>query len=88
MKKDTLTALNIKLFGILRERMKSNNLVISIKDNSISLKDLRKYILELYPALDLNDVNFVFAVNRVITNEDISVFPHDEIALIPPISGG
>lgn len=88
MQKDALTVLNVKLFGILRERVKSSNLVISIKDNSISLKDLRKYLLELYPALDLNDINFVFAVNRVITNEDITVFPHDEIALIPPISGG
>ncbi len=89
MQKDALTALNVKLFGILRERVKSSNLVISIKNNSISLKDLRKYVLELYPALDLNDINFVFAVNRVIiTNEDITVFPQDEIALIPPISGG
>lgn len=89
MQKDALTDLNVNLFGILRERVKSSNLVISIKNNSISLKDLRKYVLELYPALDLNDINFVFAVNRVIiTNEDIIVFPHDEIALIPPISGG
>ena len=88
MKEKTLTTLNLKLFGILRERIKSNNLVISINDKSISIKDLRKYILELYPALDLKDLNFVFAVNRKITNEDTIVFPHDEIALLPPISGG
>ena len=83
-----IPSINIKLFGILRERMKSNNLDIPIKDNSILLKDLKKYLLELYPELNGYHVDFVFAVNRVITNEDITISPHDEIALIPPVSGG
>jgi molybdopterin converting factor small subunit len=80
--------LNIKLFGILREKMDSNNLLISIYDTSISLKELRKYLEELYPSLGLNEINFVFAVNKVICNEDMNVKTSDEIAIIPPISGG
>ena len=80
--------LNIKLFGILREKMNSNNLLISIYDTSISLKELRKYLEELYPSLGLNNINFVFAVNKVICNEDMNVKTSDEIAIIPPISGG
>lgn len=80
--------LNIKLFGILREKMNSNNLLISIYDTSISLKELRKYLEELYPSLGLNEINFVFAVNKVICNEDMNVKTSDEIAIIPPISGG
>lgn len=80
--------LNIKLFGILREKMDSNNLLISICDTSISLKELRKYLEELYPSLGLNEINFVFAVNKVICNEDMNVKTSDEIAIIPPISGG
>ncbi|MDX1372830.1 MAG: MoaD/ThiS family protein [Nitrososphaeraceae archaeon] len=83
-----IPSINIKLFGILRERMKSNNLAITIKDNSILLKDLKKYLRELYPALNVDDVDFVFAVNRVITNEDVTISSKDEIALIPPVSGG
>lgn len=83
-----IPSINIKLFGILRERMKSNNLDIPIKDNSILLKDLKKYLIELYPELNGYDVDFVFAVNRAIANEDITISPRDEIALIPPISGG
>jgi len=82
------TTLNIKLFGILREKMDSDNLLISICDTSISLKELRKYLKELYPSLGLNDINFVFAVNKVICNEDMNVKTSDEIAIIPPISGG
>ena len=80
--------LNIKLFGILREKMDSNNLLVSIYDTSISLKELRKYLEELYPSLGLNNINFVFAVNKVICNEDMNVKTSDEIAIISPISGG
>lgn len=80
--------LNIRLFGILREKMDSDDLIISIHDTSISLKKLRKYLEELYPSLGLNEINFVFAVNKVICNEDINVKSSDEIAIIPPISGG
>jgi molybdopterin converting factor subunit 1 len=80
--------LKIKLFGILREKMDSDDLIISIHDTSISLKKLRKYLEELYPSLGLNEINFVFAVNKVICNEDINVKSSDEIAIIPPISGG
>ena len=80
--------LNIRLFGILREKMDRDDLIISIHDTSISLKKLRKYLEELYPSLGLNEINFVFAVNKVICNEDINVKSSDEIAIIPPISGG
>jgi molybdopterin converting factor subunit 1 len=81
-------SLKIRLFGILREKMDSDDLIISIHDTSISLKKLRKYLEELYPSLGLNEINFVFAVNKVICNEDINVKSSDEIAIIPPISGG
>jgi molybdopterin converting factor subunit 1 len=80
--------LKIRLFGILREKMDRDDLTISIHDTSISLKKLRKYLEELYPSLGLNEINFVFAVNKVICNEDINVKSSDEIAIIPPISGG
>jgi molybdopterin converting factor small subunit len=82
------TTLKIRLFGILREKMDSNNLIISIHNTSISLKELRKYLEELYPSLGLNEINFVFAVNKVIRNDYMNVKSSDEIAIIPPISGG
>ena len=80
--------LRIQLFGILREKLKSNNLIIPIYDNSISLNELGKYLKELYPSLYTNEINFVFAVNKVIRNENVNVTSSDEIAIIPPISGG
>jgi molybdopterin converting factor small subunit len=80
--------LNIKLFGIVREKLKSNSLIIPIHDNSISLKELGKCLKELYPSLSVNEINFVFAVNKVICNENVNVTSSDEIAILPPISGG
>lgn len=82
------TTLKIRLFGILREKMDSDNLIISIHNTSISLKELRKYLEELYPSLGLNEINIVFAVNKVIRNDYMNVKSSDEIAIIPPISGG
>ena len=82
------TTLKIRLFGILREKMDSDNLIISIHNTSISLKELRKYLEELSPSPCLNEINFVFAVNKVIRNDYMNVKSSDEIAIIPPISGG
>jgi molybdopterin converting factor small subunit len=36
----------------------------------------------------MDEINFVFTVNKVICNENINVTSSDEIAIIPPISGG
>ena len=82
------TTLKIRLFGILREKMDNDDLIISIYDTSISLKKLRKYLEELFPSLGLNEINFVFAVNKVIRNDYMNVKSSDEIVIIPPISGG
>ena len=80
--------LKIKVFGTLREKLKSNTLSIPINNNSISLKELKKFLNELYPYLSRNEINFVFAVNKVVCNKNIEISSSDEIALIPPISGG
>ena len=78
--------LKIKVFGILREKLKSNTLSIPINNNSISLEELEEYLKKLYPYM--NKINFVFAVNKAVCNENIHLSSSDEIALIPPISGG
>ena len=82
------TTLKIKVFGIVREKLKSDTLNIPINNNSISLVEIKKYLEEFYPCLSKNEINFVFAVNKVIRNENVNVTSSDEIALIPPISGG
>ncbi|HEY5737442.1 MAG TPA: MoaD/ThiS family protein [Nitrososphaeraceae archaeon] len=82
------TTLKIKVFGIVREKLKSDTLNIPINNDSISLEEIKKYLKEFYPCLSKNEINFVFAVNKVIRSENVNVTSSDEIALIPPISGG
>lgn len=79
--------IKIKLFGLVREKLKSNSLFIPIHDNSISL-ELEACLKELYPYLYMNEINFVFAVNKVICTENVNISSSDGIAIIPPISGG
>ena len=47
-----------------------------------------KKILKMYPALDVANIPFVFAVNHRVVSEDVPVTHLDEIAILPPVSGG
>jgi len=50
-----------------------------------NLDELRTALLEKYPKL--NEANFVFSVNQKITTA-CTLKEHDEVALLPPFSGG
>lgn len=64
----------------------------SIRDSSdeghFKLRNLVRYLLELYPGL--NDVldSCVITVNMAYVDLDAEIAPDDEIAIIPPVSGG
>jgi molybdopterin converting factor small subunit len=49
---------------------------------------LKKKITKMYPSLDVVNVPFVFAVNHRVVSEDFPVTHLDEIAILPPVSGG
>ena len=42
------TTLKIKVFGIVREKLKSDTLNIPMNNNSISLEEIKKYLKELF----------------------------------------
>jgi molybdopterin converting factor small subunit len=67
------------------------------KTTTTTLKDLERYLIERYPKLSVMLPNCLFSVNldmmdlpRDTNEEDTSgvLSPGDEIALIPPVSGG
>jgi sulfur-carrier protein len=53
----------------------------------MTVADLRKIILELYPVLS-TCVPYVVAVNHEIADEFTPIDEEDEIAILPPVSGG
>ena len=81
--------IKINLYGIIREHVNRNSLILSIDNNTTTIKELKKLISETYPTLELDSKKVVFTFNkRICHNENIVVNIDDEISILPPISGG
>ncbi|MBS1555903.1 MAG: MoaD/ThiS family protein [Bacteroidetes bacterium] len=77
--------LKIKTFGAARDMMGGKEVVIKI--NGTNVCDLRKTLVATYPALaDLRSL--LIAVNQQYAEDSQQLKETDEIALIPPVSGG
>ncbi len=74
---------NIKYFGMLAEVTGCNQEIVQLSDTSVS--GLRGTLLAKYPKL--KDKNFKIAQNQIIISEMIKL-TGEEIALLPPFSGG
>ncbi|NJN41674.1 MAG: MoaD/ThiS family protein [Flammeovirgaceae bacterium] len=77
--------LKIKTFGITRDILGGRLVEIEISQPTVSL--LRSELTRRYP--DLENLNSLFvAVNNKYADESEELSSTDEIALIPPVSGG
>jgi molybdopterin synthase catalytic subunit len=72
----------VRLFAALRERAGSGSVEIELPDDS--------RVGDVWGALDLGDEppGILFAVNRAYADRNASLVAGDEVALIPPVSGG
>jgi len=77
--------LKIKTFGAARDMMGSKEVVVRI--NGTEVADLRKTLIATYPAL-ANLRSLLIAVNQQYAEDGQPLKESDEIALIPPVSGG
>jgi molybdopterin synthase catalytic subunit len=81
--------LQVRLFAVLRERAGRDILEIEVAEGATVAEALRALAAEneaLGEALEAMPV--VMAVNRSYVSEDATLSPGDELALIPPVSGG
>jgi molybdopterin synthase sulfur carrier subunit len=75
----------IKAFGISRDILGGREVQIEMSGSSVN--DLRQHLLAHYPAL--TNLNSLFiAVNQNYAEDILQLSEKDEIALIPPVSGG
>ena len=90
-----VTTIRIKLFASAKEIVVGGNSEITLEfreETKITFTELRKRILQTYPKLA--QIPFVFAINYKIADEsttntdNTTIASSDEIALLPPISGG
>ena len=75
----------IKTFGIARDILGSKELTMDINGNTVM--DLRNKLTQQYPKL--GGLNSLFiAVNQSYAADEMELKESDEVALIPPVSGG
>ncbi len=80
--------MRVRLFAILRERAGSDSLDVDLAEGA-TVADAIRALSEL-PALTgvLDRMSVAMAVNREYATMDTRLVAQDELALIPPISGG
>lgn len=75
----------VKAFGITKDLLGGREAIIETKGGTVA--DLRAALSEKYPQLaDLRSL--YIAVNNDYADDDVVLTASDEIALIPPVSGG
>jgi molybdopterin converting factor subunit 1 len=77
----------VKLFAILRERAGAGEVSKEIADGS-TVADLWCQLQKDYPKLDVPGVRLLYAVNQNYVTADQKLAERDEVAFIPPVSGG
>jgi sulfur-carrier protein len=75
--------LNIKYFGLLVEVTQCSEETLAFSKASVS--ELLNVLFEKYP--NLKNKDFQVALNNEIVLKD-TIITHNEIALLPPFSGG
>lgn len=78
--------LKVKAFGITREILGKREIEIELEDG-VTVADLRKQLESMHPEIKSLKSLFI-AVNSEYAGETLALQAEDEIALIPPVSGG
>jgi len=79
--------MKIKCFGIARDICHTDEIELSVDQQLDTVSDLRNYLGHHYPAL--HEVpSYMIAVNQSYALDSAQLSASDEIAIIPPVSGG
>ncbi len=79
--------LQVKLFAVAKQIVDSDTFEIE-SNEPITIGDIRDRLLAIHPRFSEVMPNCRFAVNAAYVNDDTVVSSADEIAIIPPVSGG
>lgn len=79
--------IQIKLFAAAREISDRGELELEVSDG-ISVRDMKLKISAEHPGLNELILRSAVSLNREFATDESLVHENDEIALIPPVSGG
>ena len=78
--------LKILAFGIAREILNGTSIEVEV-DSVSNAGELKSFLEKKFPKLtELN--SFMIAVNEEYANDNTHISATDEVAIIPPVSGG
>ena len=77
----------VKFFAMLRERAGAGEIAREMKEGG-TVADLWEALRKDYPKLAPVDMRLLYAVNRNYVRPDHILKENDEVAFVPPVSGG
>ena len=77
----------IRLFAGYRERVSATRIDLDLPEGS-TVGHMAEEMLRAYPTLGADPSRLVVAVNQEYRDHEFTLSPGDEVALIPPVSGG
>lgn len=79
--------MDVLLFGIAKDIIGRSEFEVPLDDVPNSVQDLKDYMIKKFP--DFGKLSsFAVAVNSEYAEDDVQLKGNDEIAIIPPVSGG
>jgi molybdopterin synthase catalytic subunit len=79
--------IRVRLFAILKDAAGSGELTLDLPDGA-TVDSARQMLEVQFPALGKYLPRVAFAVNQSYVKSDTQLRADDELALIPPVSGG
>lgn len=79
--------ITVKLFGPHKEKLKKDSIYLNLSDNS-DISDLIFNLNQFEPGFKENIKSYAIAVNLIYQDKDFKLHDGDEVAIIPPVSGG
>ena len=79
--------IRVKLFALLKDAAGTGELTLDLPEGA-TVEAAREPLLARFPALRAHLSRVAFAVNRNYVKTDAPLHNGDELALLPPVSGG
>ena len=78
--------ITVKYFGIIADFTKKKEEEFQLNETMNSIQSLQFHLEKVYP--EIKNTTYSFALNQKMTNQNATLQNQDEIALLPPFSGG
>ena len=79
--------IHVKFFAVVREQAGTSEFALHLSDSS-TVAEARDAIADRFPQIRTLVNRSAYALNRVYAAPDTRIVSGDELAVIPPVSGG